>query len=115
MLAASWAMDYFDTCLKGMKFKLFTDHKPLETLQNFLRSARANEHFQFYSQLHKRPVDFLSQNVCKAIDVFDSKLPNLQEEDSACKVIHDFIQNMENQKANQKPFKSAQANDNLIK
>jgi len=30
MLAASWAMDYFDTYLKGRKFKLFTDHKPLE-------------------------------------------------------------------------------------
>jgi len=53
--------------------------------------------------------------VWEAIDVIDSKLPKLQEEDSACKVIHDFIQNMDNPKANQKLFKSAQANDNLIK
>jgi len=32
MLDVSWAMDYFDTYLKGGKFKLFTDHKPLEKL-----------------------------------------------------------------------------------
>jgi hypothetical protein len=32
LLAASWAMDYFDTYLKGRKFKLFTDHNPLEKL-----------------------------------------------------------------------------------
>jgi len=32
MLAASWATDYFDTYLKGRKFKLFTYYKPLERL-----------------------------------------------------------------------------------
>jgi len=32
MLAASWAMDYFDTYLNWRKFKLFTYHKPLEKL-----------------------------------------------------------------------------------
>jgi len=59
--------------------------------------------------------DFLSQNVCEAINVFDSKLPQLQEEDQACKIIWDFIYNLDNPNANQEPFKSKQANTNLIK
>jgi len=61
------------------------------------------------------PADFLSRNVCEAIDVFDSKLPQLQEEDPVCKVILDFIRNLDNPEANQEPFKSKQANANLIK
>ena len=60
------------------------------------------------------PADFLSQNVCEAINVFDSKLPQLQEEDPACKTIHDFIRILDNPEANQQPFKSKQANANLI-
>jgi len=61
------------------------------------------------------PADFLSQNVCKAIDVFDSMLPNLQEKNPACKVIRDFIHNLDNPNDNQEPFKSTQANANIIK
>ncbi len=61
------------------------------------------------------PADFLSRNVCEAIDVFDSELPQLQEENPACKIIIDFIRSLDNPKANQEPFKSKQANANLIK
>ncbi len=59
------------------------------------------------------PADFLSRNVCEAIDVFDSKLPQLQQEDPTCKVIIDFIQNLDNPNANQEPFKSKQANSQI--
>jgi len=49
MLAASWAMDYFDTYIKGRKFKLFLDHKlgkiKHNPFQNVLSTSRANEHF----------------------------------------------------------------------
>jgi hypothetical protein len=44
MLAASWAMDYFDTYLKGRKFKLFTDHKPLEKLSTLHSGSK----YMFY-------------------------------------------------------------------
>jgi len=68
-----------------------------------------------YKKGSEMPADFLSRNVCEAIDVFDSKLPQLQEEDPVCKVILDFICNLDNPEANQEPFKSKQANANLIK
>ena len=63
----------------------------------------------------KMPADFLSRNVCEAINVFDSKLPQLQEEDQVCKIIHNFICILDNPTANKEPFKSKQANANLIK
>ncbi len=86
MLAASWAMDYFDTYLKGRKFKLFTDHKPLEKLstihsKTFYRLREQMNIFDFTIHSKKgseMPADFLCRNVCEAIDVFDSKLPQLQ-------------------------------------
>jgi hypothetical protein len=54
-----------------------------------------------YKKGSEMPADFLSQNVCEAIDVFDSELPQLQEEDPVCKVILDFIRNLDNPEANQ--------------
>jgi len=53
--------------------------------------------------------------VCEAIDAFDSKLPQLQEEDPICIVILDFIRELDNPESNQELFKSKQANANLIK
>ena len=32
LAAASWAIDHFSVYLRGKHLKLFTDHKPLETL-----------------------------------------------------------------------------------
>jgi len=89
MLAASWALDYFDTYLKGRKFKLFTDHKPLEKLSTihskmFYRLQEQMNIFDFTINCKKgskMPANFLSQNVCEAFNVFDSKLPQLQKED----------------------------------
>jgi len=68
MLAASWAMDYFDTYLKGRKFKLFTDHKPLEKLSTihskmFYRLQEQMNIFDFtihYKKGSEMPADFLS-------------------------------------------------------
>jgi hypothetical protein len=44
-----------------------------------------------YKKGTEMTADFLSRNVCEAIDMFDSKLLQLQEEDPICKVILDFI------------------------
>jgi hypothetical protein len=30
---ATWAIDHFDVYLRGQKFMLYTDHKPLETMK----------------------------------------------------------------------------------
>jgi transposase InsO family protein len=123
MLAASWAMDYFDTYLKGRKFQLFTDHKPLEKLstihtKTFYRLQEQMGIFNFtihYKKGSEMPADFLSRNVCEAINVFDSELPEMQKQDPTCKIIRDFIQNLDNPKANQEPFKNPKANTGLIK
>ncbi len=32
MMAAVWAMGHFDSYLRGRKFTLFSDHRPLENL-----------------------------------------------------------------------------------
>jgi len=61
------------------------------------------------------PADFLSQNVCEAIYVFDSKLPQFREDDPPRKNICDFIHNLDNPEAKLQLFKSKQANANLIK
>jgi hypothetical protein len=45
MQAECWGMDYFSTYLKGHKFTLFTNHKPLEKLStvHMKTLARINE------------------------------------------------------------------------
>ena len=120
MLAERWAMD---TNLKGRMFNLFTDHKPLEKLRaiffkTFYRLQEQMGIFDFtihYTKGSKMPADFLSYNVCEAINVFDTELPELLKQDPVWKIIRDFIQNLNNPKANQEPFKNPKANTGLIK
>ena len=57
-----------------------------------------------YKKGSEMPTDFLSHNVCEAINVFDTELPELQKQDPACKIIRDLIQNLDNPKANQEPL-----------
>ncbi len=44
-----------------------------------------------YKKGSEMPADFLSRNVCEAINVFDDQLPQLQKQDPECKFIRDFI------------------------
>jgi hypothetical protein len=51
MQAACWGMNYFSTYLKGHKFILFIDHKPLEKLSTVYTKtlARINEYMGTYN------------------------------------------------------------------
>ena len=100
MMAAVWGMDHFSTYLKGRKFTLFTDHKPLEKLgavhtKTLNRLQQAMLEYDFVIQYKKgeeMPADFLSRNVCEAIDVFTPDLPRLQLEDPVIKLLRDFVE-----------------------
>ena len=123
MLAATWAMDHFDTYLKGRKFQLFTDHRPLEKLgtvhsKTLNRLQEQMMSFDFtihYKKGSEMPADFLSRNACEAINVFDKDLPALQEQDEACKVIRDLIRNNDEPKNMKRPFKNPAANAHALK
>jgi hypothetical protein len=89
MMAGVWAMNHFDNYLRGRKFTLFTDHRPLEKLAtvhkktlNRLQEAMLEYDFVIkYKAGADMPADFLSRNVLAAIDVFTPDLPVLQIQD----------------------------------
>ena len=97
MMAAVWAMEHFDNYLRGRRFVLFTDHRPLEKLAtvhkktlNRLQEAMMEYDFEIrYKSGKEMPADFLSRNVLANIDVFTPDLPQLQSED-------EFISNVKN-------------------
>ena len=70
MQAMVWAMDHFDTYLRGRQFTVFTDHKPLETqserqdkTMNRLTEAFLKYDFVIkYKKGSEMPADFLSRN-----------------------------------------------------
>ena len=99
MMAAVWAMGHFDSYLRGRKFTLFSDHRPLENLAtvhkktlNRLQEAMLEYDFVIkHKSGDEMPADFLSRNVLANIDVFNEDLPSLQKEDSFISAILNFI------------------------
>ena len=99
MTACTWGIDHFSVYLKGRKFTLYTDHKPLEKLStvhtktlNRLQQAM-NEHD--FVICHKpgleMPADFLSRNVASISSVLDTDLKLLQSQDVFASSLIDFI------------------------
>ncbi len=94
------------------------DYRVCVKKRNFYRLQEQMNIFNFtihYKKGSEMPADFLSRNVCEAINVFDDQLPELQKQDPLCKHIRDFIQNLSNPQANQEPFKDPKANRNLMR
>ena len=79
MQAMVWGMEHFDTYLRGRKFTVFTDHKPLETqtkrqdkTMNRLTEAFLRYNFDIkYKKGSEMPADFLSRNAIDAVGIFD--------------------------------------------
>ena len=96
MQAAVWGMEFYDNYLKGKKFVLYTDHKPLEKLghlhtKTLNRLQLAMMEYDFAIQYKKgilMPADYLSRHVISAlgqsaasIDPFSPDLTSLQQKD----------------------------------
>jgi hypothetical protein len=102
MQAAVWGMDYFQEHLRGKRFILYTDHKPLEALShihtktlNRLQTAMMDFDFEIqYKKGIEMPADFLSRatvDEINAINPFNEDLPALQRQCSQSKMIIEQI------------------------
>jgi hypothetical protein len=101
------AMNRLENIIVSLE-KLSTVHsKTFYRLQEQMNIFNFTIHYKKGSEM---PADFLSQYVRKAINVFDQQLPELQKQDLVCKFVRDFIQNLDNPKANQELFKNPKAN-----
>jgi hypothetical protein len=104
--AAVWGMDIFNEYLKGKRFILYTDHKPLEKLghlhsktMNRLQTALLEHDFVIqYKKGSNMPADYLSRlpgakdNITSisAFDPFQADLYNLQMQDEILQSIQTF-------------------------
>ena len=105
MAAACWGMEYFDNYLRGKRFTLYTDHKPLEKLSHlhtktFNRLQELTLQYDFQIQYKKGatlPADFVSREIVEAltevvasIDPFGPDLQKLQKSDEYLIKINHF-------------------------
>jgi hypothetical protein len=101
MDAAVWAMEYFQEHLRGRRFILYTDHKPLEILgtlhmktMNRLQLAMMDFDFEIrYKNGSERPVDFLSRSFTEinAITVLDIDWVHEEEKDNLSSLIKESL------------------------
>ena len=99
MQAAIWAMDHFSTYLRGRRFTLYTDHKPLEKLgkvhtRTLYRLQEIMNTFDFkieYKKGSEMPADFLSRNVVAAIQFDNLNLNQQQQNDPFLSQVRDFL------------------------
>jgi hypothetical protein len=88
-----WAMDHFDTYLRGRHFTVFSDHKPLEKLgkKHDKTLSRIQEAFMQwdFEIKYKKGIEmlagYLSKNVVKAIDMSNEDWAEMQDQD---KIVH---------------------------
>ncbi len=103
MQAAIWGMDHFGTNLRGRKFMLITDHRPLEKLGkvhtktlNRLQEVMNTYDFDIiYKKGSEMPADYLSRNLINAISWDSSTLQQAQNADPLLKALKSFLLNKE--------------------
>jgi len=103
MQAAIWGMEHFETYLRGRKFTLFTDHRPLEKLgkvhtKTLNRLQEAMNTFDFeivYKKGSEMPADYLSRNLVSAISWEANELLQAQAADPLIRALKNFLLNKE--------------------
>jgi hypothetical protein len=100
MLTCCWGIEHFDVHLRGRKFVIYSDHRPLEKLSWVHKKTSSRlEHkmteYDFVIQYKKgseMSADFLSRNILDEIDVFTPELPLLQQNDEFAHEVSQFLQ-----------------------
>jgi hypothetical protein len=103
MQAAIWGMEHFATYLRGRRFTLYTDHRPLEKLgkvhtKTLNRLQEAMNTFDFeivYKKGSEMPADYLSRNLVSAISWNSEELQQAQSADPLIKALKSFLLNAE--------------------
>jgi hypothetical protein len=103
MQAAIWGMEHFATNLRGRKFTLITDHRPLEklgkvhtkTLNRLQEIMNAYDFDIMYKKGSEMPADYLSRNIVNAISWDSSTLQQAQNADPLLKALKSFLLNKE--------------------
>jgi hypothetical protein len=103
MQAAIWGMDHFSTYMRGRKFTLITDHRPLEKLGkvhtktlNRLQEIMNTYDFDIvYRKGSEMPADYLSGNLVAAISWDASELQQAQNANPLLKALKNFLLNKE--------------------
>jgi hypothetical protein len=103
MQAAIWGMDHFLTYLRGRKFTLITDHRPLEKLGkvhtktlNQLQEIMNTYDFDIvYKKGSEMPADYLPRNLVAAISWDAADLQQAQNADPLIKALKNFLLNKE--------------------
>jgi hypothetical protein len=101
--ASVWGMDFFNEYLKGKRFILYTDHKPLEKLghlhSKMMNRLQTGHDFVIqYKKGSNMPADYLSrlpgakENIARisAFDPFQTDLYDLQMQDEVLQGIQTF-------------------------
>ncbi len=95
MYAAVWGLEHFSHHLRGKRFMLFTDHKPLEKLgkvhtKTLYRIQEAMLHYDFeihYRKVDDMPADYLSRNILAINDDIDHICQQQKEDPQLSNII----------------------------
>jgi hypothetical protein len=108
MAAMIWAMEHFDSYLRGRHFTVFSDHKPMETSEkkhdkklSIIQEACTQWDYETkYKKVIEMPADYLSRNVVEAIDTPNEDLTDMKDQDKFCASLKHLLNKLPVEKKN---------------